>query len=239
MHLSTRGTPRVVTCAEDSGAFLSLPRGCEADAVALLAEWGVRVAVDDQRVNGEPLRIEFRGDLTEVQTRAAAAVLPHDIGIVVAPPGTGKTVLGAALIAKRAVSTLVLVHRKPLLDQWVVQLSEFLGIPRKEIGVIGGGKHRGTGRIDVAMVQSLVRKGRVDDLVAGYGHVVVDECHHVSASSFERVLSEVKARFVLGLTATPSGAMGTIRSSRCSSAPFASRSARRCRPLIAGSLTGS
>lgn len=203
MHLSTRGTPRVVTCTEESGTFVSLPRGCEADALALMAEWGGRAAVDDQRVNGEPIQIEFRGELTEVQTRAAAAILPHDIGTVVAPPGTGKTVLGAALIAKRGVSTLVLVHRRPLLDQWVAQLSEFLGIPRKEIGVIGGGKRKATGRIDVAMVQSLVRKGRVDDLVAGYGHVVVDECHHVSASSFERVLSEVKARFVLGLTATP------------------------------------
>ncbi len=203
MHLGTRGTPRVVTCAEESGAFLSLPRGCEADAVALVAGWGGKPVVEDQRVNGEPLQIEFRGDLTEVQTRAAAAILPHDIGIIVAPPGTGKTVLGAALVARRGVSTLVLVHRKPLLDQWVAQLSEFLGIPRKEIGVIGGGKRKGTGRIDVAMIQSLVRKGRVDDVVAGYGHVVVDECHHVSASSFGCVLSEVKARFVLGLTATP------------------------------------
>lgn len=102
--------------------------------------------------------------------------------MVVAPPGTGKTVL----VAKRGVSTLVLVHRKPLLDQWVVQLSEFLGVPRKEIGVIGGGKRKDTGRIDVAMIQSLVRKGEVDDVVARYGHVVVHECHDVSASSFAR-----------------------------------------------------
>jgi superfamily II DNA or RNA helicase len=85
----------------------------------------------------------------------------------------------------------------------VTQLSEFLGIPKKEIGVIGAGKRRPTGRLDVAMIQSLVRKGAVEDVVANYGHVVVDECHHVSAVSFERVLSEVKARFVLGLTATP------------------------------------
>jgi superfamily II DNA or RNA helicase len=203
MHLSTRGTPRVVTCAEESASFLSLPRGCEGDAVALVTECGSKPAWEDQRASGEPIQIEFRGELTEVQARAAAAVLPHDIGMVVAPPGTGKTVLGAALIAKRGLSTLVLVHRKPLLDQWVAQLSEFLGIPRKEIGVIGGGKRKGTGRIDVAMIQSLVRKGQVDDVVAGYGHVIVDECHHVSASSFARVISEVKARFVLGLTATP------------------------------------
>lgn len=203
MHLGTRGTPRVVTCAEDSGSLLSLPRGCEADAVALVAECGSKPSIEDQRAAGETIPVEFRGELTEVQARAAAAVLPHDIGMVVAPPGTGKTVLGAALVAKRGVSTLVLVHRKPLLDQWVAQLSEFLGIPRKEIGVVGGGKRKATGRVDVAMIQSLVRKGQVDDVVAGYGHVIVDECHHVSASSFARVLSEVKARFVLGLTATP------------------------------------
>ena len=203
MHLGTRGTPRVVTCAEESGSYLSLPRGCEADAVALVTECGSKPSIEDQRASGEAILVEFRGELTEVQARAAAAVLPHDIGIVVAPPGTGKTVLGAALVAKRGVNTLVLVHRKPLLDQWVAQLSEFLGIPRKEIGVVGGGKRKATGRVDVAMIQSLVRKGQVDDVVAGYGHVIVDECHHVSASSFARVLSEMKARFVLGLTATP------------------------------------
>lgn len=141
---------------------------------------------------------------SRVQQAAAAAVLPHEFGIVVAPPGTGKTVLSASLIAERGVSALVLVDRKPLLDQWIAQLSSFLDIPKNEIGVIGGGKRKPTGRIDVAMIQSLVPKGIVDDIVAGYGHVVVDECHHVSAVSFERVLSEVKARYVLGLTATPS-----------------------------------
>ena len=138
MHLGTRGTPRVVTCAEESGAFLSLPRGCEADALALVAEWSGKPVVEDQRVNGEPIQIQFRGDLTEIQAGAAAAILPQDIGIIVAPPGTGKTVLGAALVARRGVSTLVLVHRKPLLDQWVAQLSEFLGIPRQ-----GDRCHRG------------------------------------------------------------------------------------------------
>ena len=120
-----------------------------------------------------------------------------------APPGTGKTVVGIFLIAMRHRNTLVLVHRKPLLDQWVAQLALFLGKEPKEIGQIGAGKNRPTGEVDVAMMQSLTRLGRVADLVAGYGHVIVDECHHVPAVSFERVLSEVKARFVTGLTATP------------------------------------
>ena len=120
-----------------------------------------------------------------------------------APPGTGKTVVGIFLIAMRRRNTLVLVHRKPLFDQWVAQLALFLGKEPKEIGQIGSGKNRPTGEVDVAMMQSLVRLGRVADVVAGYGHIIVDECHHVPAVSFERVLSEVKARFVTGLTATP------------------------------------
>jgi superfamily II DNA or RNA helicase len=96
----------------------------------------------------------------------------------------------------------VLVHRKPLLDQWRAQLALFLGLAPKEIGRIGAGQARPNGRLDVAMIQSLARKGQVSDVVAQYGHVVVDECHHVSAVSFEQVLAEVKARFVTGLTAT-------------------------------------
>jgi superfamily II DNA or RNA helicase len=123
--------------------------------------------------------------------------------VFVAPPGVGKTVVGIHLIAARACSTLVLVHRRPLLDQWLAQLSVFLGIDSKEIGQIGAGRRTPTGRIDVAMIQSLVRNGAVADLVAAYGQVIVDECHHLPAVSFERVLAEVKARYVVGLTATP------------------------------------
>jgi hypothetical protein len=203
MRFSTAGIPRVITCAEDSGGHLSLPRGCLEELRGLAALNGIRVDCTDERVAGRPLDVTFRGELVGDQPRAAEAVLAHDFGVVVAPPGTGKTVLAAHLIARRATSTLVLVHRKPLVDQWVERLSAFLGLDPREIGVIGGGKRKPTGRIDVAMLQSLVRKGSVQDLVADYGHVIVDECHHVSAASFERVLSEVKARFVLGLTATP------------------------------------
>jgi superfamily II DNA or RNA helicase len=112
-------------------------------------------------------------------------------------------VVGAFLTAARGRNTLVLVHRKPILDQWVARLSSFLGVEPKSIGRIGGGKNLPTGRLDVAMIQSLVRKGNVNDLVARYGHVIVDECHHLPAVSFERVLAEVKGRYVTGLTATP------------------------------------
>jgi superfamily II DNA or RNA helicase len=203
MRFSTAGVPRVITCAEDTGTYLVLPRGCLADVEELAAAHGITIERIDERVRGHPIDIAFHGELLGEQPRAAAALLAHDIGVLVAPPGTGKTVLAAHLIAERGVNTLVLVHRKPLVDQWVERLSAFLGVDRSDIGVVGGGKRKPTGRIDVAMIQSLVRKGNVQNLVADYGHVIVDECHHVSAASFERVLSEVKARFVLGLTATP------------------------------------
>jgi superfamily II DNA or RNA helicase len=184
LRLSTALTPRVIACAED------LP-----EHVALL--------VKDQRCHGKPLSIRFEGQLTTIQKKAARALLREDLGVLVAPPGVGKTVIGTYLIAARSRNTLVLVHRQPLLDQWVAQLSMFLGLAPKAIGQIGAGKHAPNGRVDVAMIQSLVRSGTVEDLVATYGHVIVDECHHIPAASFERVLSEVKARFLTGLTATP------------------------------------
>ena len=159
--------------------------------------------VVDERVGGAPLDVRFHGTLTAVQESAARALLAHDAGVFVAPPGVGKTVIGTYLVAARACSTLILVHRRPLLDQWLAQLAQFLGVDVKEIGQIRGAKRAPTGRIDVAMIQSLVRKDSVADLVAGYGQVIVDECHHLPAVQFERVLREVKARYVVGLTATP------------------------------------
>ncbi|HYW91878.1 MAG TPA: DEAD/DEAH box helicase family protein [Gammaproteobacteria bacterium] len=203
MRLSTVLTPRVISCVEELPLFLAVPRGCVADARSLIADCGATLEIEDQREAGIAVDAAFKGELTALQSAAARAMLAHDAGVFVGPPGIGKTVLGTYLIAQRARSTLILVHRKPLLEQWIAQIALFLGLAGKEIGQIGGGKRRPNGRLDVAMIQSLVRKGVVDDLVAGYGHVIVDECHHIPAVSFERVLSEVKARFVVGLTATP------------------------------------
>jgi len=212
----------VISCAEDFLEHLALPRGCQSDLEELLRDCGSQLEVDDERQEGETLDVRFCGRLTPFQEEAAAALLAHETGVCVAPPGAGKIVLGTYLIAHRARSVLVLVQRRTLLDQWVAQLAMFLGIDPGEIGRIGGGKSQ-PGRLDVAMLQSLLRGGRVSDLVAGYGHVLVDECHHVPAVSFERVLSEVKARCLTGLTATSAGT-GITRSSRCSSAPCATKS---------------
>ena len=129
-------------------------------------------------------------------------MLTHDTGVLSATTAFGKTVIAAWLIAQRGVNTLVLVHRRQLQEQWIDRLSTFLGISSREIGRIGGGRRKPTGILDVAVIQSMVRKGIVDDSIANYGHVVVDECHHLSAQSFELVVRQAKARFVTGLSAT-------------------------------------
>ena len=203
MRLPTWGTPRVIGCAEEDDTNIGLPRGCHDELIDLLRAHEIAPVIEDQRGVGEPIKVTFRGTLTPGQEAAARAIATHDVGVFTAPPGTGKTVIAAWLIAARGRNTLVLVHRKPLLDQWIQQLADFLGIEPKKLGILRGGKRKPAGFIDVAMIQSLSRKGVVDDIVATYGNVIVDECHHVPAVSFERVLAEVKARYVTGLTATP------------------------------------
>ncbi|HEU6454669.1 MAG TPA: DEAD/DEAH box helicase [Roseateles sp.] len=130
-------------------------------------------------------------------------MLRHDVGILCAPTAFGKTVTATALIARRGVNTLVLVHRTELLKQWQERLQAFLGMGKGIIGTIGGGKSKPTGRIDVAVMQSLFRQGEASEIVENYGQVIVDECHHLSAFSFEAIMKRVRAKYVLGLTATP------------------------------------
>ncbi|MDP2321042.1 MAG: DEAD/DEAH box helicase family protein [Acidobacteriota bacterium] len=202
MRLSTYDKPRVIACAEDHPHHIGVPRGCLDEVRHTLEDLGIRPSVRDERHTGLPLDLTFQGELRRDQQVAADALLAHDTGVLAATTAFGKTVVGAWLIARRGVSTLVLVHRRQLLDQWVERLSTFLGLPDKSIGRIGGGRNTPTGLLDVAVIQSLVKKGVVDDRVAGYGHLIVDECHHLSAHSFEQVARQAKARFVLGLSAT-------------------------------------
>jgi len=204
LRLSTFGKPRIISCAEEFDKHIAVPRGCFDEVIDLLQDLGIKVQLTDKRFVGTPLNVTFKGHLSSDQQEAVEALLRHDIGVLSAPTAFGKTVVGADLIAKRGVNALVLVHRKQLLDQWRARLALFLDIDLGSVGQIGSGKQKRTGFIDVAMIQTLNRKGSVHDLVADYGHILVDECHHVSAFSFEQVLRQAKGRFIVGFTATPS-----------------------------------
>jgi superfamily II DNA or RNA helicase len=202
MRLSTFGIPRVIACAELHSHHIALPRGCREALEALLADLNVALHWRDERNAGRAIEASFLGVLTREQEIASAVLLRHETGVLAATTAFGKTVAAAAVIAARKTSTLVLVHRRQLMDQWAARLQSFLGLPKDAVGQIGGGRRKPTGIIDVAMIQSLAHKGEVDNLVADYGHLVVDECHHLSAVSFEAVARRAKAKFVLGLSAT-------------------------------------
>jgi len=203
MRLSTAITPRVICCSEISDGYLSLPRGCLDDLSYLMNEYDVKIMLKDERISGRKTGFKFFGTLNKEQKSATRKLLKKDTGIFVAPPGTGKTVVSIYIMARRKTNTLILVHRKPLVEQWRMRLSSFLGIDIKDIGQIGSGKNKPNGILDVAMIQSMERKGVVDDRIADYGFIIADECHHISAVSFERVLMQAKAKYILGLTATP------------------------------------
>ncbi|MHB9099519.1 MAG: TOTE conflict system archaeo-eukaryotic primase domain-containing protein, partial [Syntrophales bacterium] len=203
LRLPTYDKPRVISCSDETPEYLCLPRGCEADVAGLLAEAGVRAAWSDHTCPGRRINIAFKGNLRDEQIPVAEEMLKHDIGVLSATTAFGKTVIAAKLIAERKVSTLVLTHRRQLLSQWTAKLSEFLeidealpvlekkrGRKRKQslIGQIGAGKSRPSGIIDVAIMQSLNSGDEVKELVKNYGMVIVDECHHVPAFSFEQIL---------------------------------------------------
>ncbi|MHB8387708.1 TOTE conflict system archaeo-eukaryotic primase domain-containing protein [Metallibacterium sp.] len=203
MRLSVWDKPRVIGRAENYPQHIALPRGCLEAVQALLTDNGIRCELRDERYAGEAIAVGFVGTLRRDQEAAAVAMLRHDAGVLCAPTAFGKTVIAAAMIARRGVSTLVLVHRTELLKQWQARLQAFLGAGKGVIGTMGGGKAQLTGRIDIAVMQSLSRHGDVHPLVERYGQVIVDECHHVGAVSFDAILKRTKARYVLGLTATP------------------------------------
>jgi superfamily II DNA or RNA helicase len=203
MRKSVWNTARVIGCAENFPQHIALPRGCFDAAAELLADNDIGLDLRDERHVGESIRVDFAGALRLDQEIAVAAMLRHETGVLCAPTAFGKTVTAAAMIARRGVNTLVLVHRIELLRQWQERLAAFLNADTKTIGALGGGKDRLTGKIDIAVMQSLSRSGGVDPRVENYGQVIVDECHHIGAKSFDAILRCAKAKYVVGLTATP------------------------------------
>lgn len=203
MRMSVWDKPRVIGNAENYPQHIALPRGCLDAALALLRDNGIACDLRDERFGGQPIGVAFAGTLRLDQEAAVSAMLHHDTGVLCAPTAFGKTVTAATMIARRGVNALVLVHRTELLKQWQERLQAFLGVGKGVVGTIGGGKAKPTGKIDIAVMQSVSRQGEVNPLVENYGQVIVDECHHVGAVSFDAILKRTKARYVLGLTATP------------------------------------
>jgi superfamily II DNA or RNA helicase len=201
LRKSTWDTPRFVRgydiTADDR---LALPRGLRHDIGRIIRGAGSQLIVTDDRDPGREIEAVFAGELEPWQSAAVSALLAHDDGVLVAPPGSGKTVMACAIVAERATSTLILVDRKALADQWRTRIQEFLGV---RPGQHGAGRKKLTGVIDIAMLPSLARHGDVAGLTSGYGQVVVDECHHLAAAAYDHSVSMIGAQFWLGLTATP------------------------------------
>jgi superfamily II DNA or RNA helicase len=203
LRLSTWQTPRVIRAYDEDLTHLHLPRGLRAELEELAQRAGSTLDIQCAWPRVEPLDVAFRGVLTAQQQDAVDDLADRDLGVLVSPPGTGKTVMGCALIATAGVPTLVLVYRTPLLEQWRDRLATLLDLDVDQIGQLAGGRDRRSGAIDIATVQTLARRDDIADLTSRYGLLIVDECHHVPAVTIADVVGQIPARRVIGLTATP------------------------------------
>ncbi len=188
MRMPVYNKPRMIACYDDFPKFIILPRGCLDDAIQLLHDYKINTEVVDECDKGKLLKVGFKGNLRAKQKDAVKALRQHNIGILSATTAFGKTVVAAKMLAVRKRNTLILVHRKQLLEQWRERLATFLSVSLDDIGQIGGGKKKPNGRLDIALLQSLYRNGEVYQGISEYGHIIADECHHLSAFSFEQIL---------------------------------------------------
>lgn len=203
LRLSTWNTPRMIRCYSEDLDRLYLPRGLVEEATKVVESAGSKLEIADHRRTAPTRPFTFTGELSPAQEEAVAELTQHDIGVLVAPTGAGKTVMACALIARLSTPTLVLVHTKPLAEQWRHRLIDLLGLDRRQIGQLGAGRTRRSGIVDLVTLQTLARRDDASEVFDGYGLVVVDECHHLPAATFERCVRAAANRRWVGLTATP------------------------------------
>ena len=203
MPIFYKTTPRIISCFEEDERYLILPRGCMDKIKEICEKSNVKLIIKDKRKNELETNYQFKGKLNKKQEKAMNELLKYDTGILCAATGFGKTVISAQIISILKMNTLIIVNRNNLLEQWKEKLSYFLNINKKEIGQIGASKEKLNGKLDVASFQSLYKREDLDEILNKYGLVIVDECHHVAAYSFEKVLKAVRSKYVYGLTATP------------------------------------
>lgn len=203
LRLPIYKTPRIISCFEEDDRFLKLPRGCFEKIKDICEKSNVKFIVKDIREQGSETDYHFIGKLNTKQEKSKKGLLEYETGILCAATGFGKTVIGANIISKLKTTTLIIVNRNNLLEQWKERLSYFLNINKKEIGQLGASKDKLNSKLDIASFQSLAKRDNLCDIVKNYGLVIVDECHHVAAFNFEKVLKAVRSKYVYGLTATP------------------------------------
>ena len=202
MRLPTWNKPHILYCYEFFTEYIGLPTGCFDDLMKILEHYHIKPELQDRQNRGQLIDVTFLGELRDDQKAASQKLMGHRTGILSASTAFGKTVVAIKMIAERKVNTIILVHRKLLADQWTERINQFLGIPKKDIGYYSGTKKKRTGIIDIAVMQSIVKKDKVEDWITDYGQIIVDECHHISAASFERIIRKSPAYYRLGLSAT-------------------------------------
>jgi len=202
MRLPTWKKHHILYCYEFFPEYIGLPVGCLDALLAILEHYQITPEFQNKQNHGRSIDIRFTGELRDNQKEAFQKLITNQMGILSASAAFGKTVVALRIIAERKVNTLILVHRKFLADQWAERINQFLGIPKKDIGYYSGAKKKRTGIIDIAVMQSIVKKDKVEDWVGEYGQIIVDECHHISAASFERIIRKCPAYYRMGLSAT-------------------------------------
>ena len=201
LRMSVYNIPMIIDCSKEDDKYLKLPRGTYEYLESLCKNNNVKIIKTDKRFKGNEIDVVFNGRLRDEQQLALDNLLKYDNGILCAPTGFGKTVIGCKIIEERKVNTLILVNKLQLLNQWKDRIKEFLNV--EEVGEISSKKKNITNVIDVASIKSLWNNGEVLDIAKNYGMIIIDECHHTAAYTFEQAINTGNARYVYGISATP------------------------------------